>query len=225
MDGLLKRDARTYVRRRGRITQAQARALVEMGAELVVVPDDGWGPVFGRDAPLGVEIGFGMGHALLDWAARRTDWNLVGVDVYQPGIGSVLLGIEEQRMTNVRVVNEDARIALQRDFVPESVDEIRIFFPDPWPKKRHHKRRLIQPEFVSCLASRLKHGARLLLATDWQEYADWMVRVLDAEPGLVQAGREHSIGGRSPHWPWTRFEDRGRRLGLGVRHLCYVRNC
>lgn len=217
-------EERTYLRRRGRMTRGQARALDRVGARLVVDPATrDWPSVFGRKAPLGVEIGFGMGHALLDWADCRPDWNLVGIEVYQPGIGALLLGLDSQELTNVRVLECDARHALSACFEPASIDEVRIFFPDPWPKKRHHKRRLVQPDFVRLVASRLRPGARLSLATDWQDYAESMLTVLDEEPRLLNAAGSGSFADRPSARPLTRFEQRGRRLGHQVWDLVYER--
>ena len=212
------------------MTRAQARALAESGPDLVVGGDDGapdrspdWTNEFGRDAPLGLEIGFGMGHALLDWAEQNPHWNLVGIEVYQPGIGSLLLGMKQRGLTNVRVVAEAAQTALARFFQPASLGEVRIFFPDPWPKKRHHKRRLVQPEFAALLASRLRAGGQLLLATDWQDYADSMLEVLDAQPMLTNVAGSGHFSPRAETRRSTRFEDRGRQLGHAVRDLCYAR--
>ncbi|MCZ6619032.1 MAG: tRNA (guanosine(46)-N7)-methyltransferase TrmB [Gammaproteobacteria bacterium] len=182
---------RTYLRRQGRISRGQARAISELSDQFLIstrlevtrMPD--WTAVFGRSAPLGLEIGFGMGHALLAWGQRHPDWNLLGIDVYQPGIGSLLLGMAAQKLTHLRIINEEATSALSECFDPASLDEVRIYFPDPWPKTRHHKRRLIQPGFAALLADRLKPGGRLLLASDWQPYADWMLEVLDGESGLA----------------------------------------
>ncbi|NIP14317.1 MAG: tRNA (guanosine(46)-N7)-methyltransferase TrmB [Pseudomonadales bacterium] len=206
------------------MTRGQARALDRVGGRLIVdATTSGWASVFGRDAPLGVEIGFGMGHALLDWAAECPDWNLVGVEVYQPGIGALLLGLDDRGLNNVRVLEADARQALSVCFEPDSIDELRILFPDPWPKKRHHKRRLVQPEFVRLLASRLRPGGRLVVATDWQEYAQSMLKTLDEEPLLLNRFGPGTYGARPSSRPTTRFEERGRRLGHGVWDLGYER--
>ena len=155
-----------------------------------------WPAVFGRQAPLGVEVGFGMGHALLDWAAECPDWNLVGIEVYQPGIGALLLGLDSQGSTNVRVLEADARQALAAGF---------------------------EPDFVRLLASRMRPGARLGLATDWQDYAQHMLTVLDAEPLLQNRSGQGSYAERPSGRPTTRFEERGRRLGHQVWDLGYER--
>src|SRR5690606_38155704 len=177
---------RRSLRRRGRRSRARARALATLAPRYCLAPDAPIEPaaVFGRAAPFGVEIGFGMGHALIDWALTRPDWNLLGIDVYEPGIGSALLGIERHGLGNVRLVEGDAEQVLERCIAPDSVDEVRIFFPDPWPKKRHHKRRLVQPGFVALLARRLRPGGLVWLATDWEEYAQWITAVFAAEPAF-----------------------------------------
>jgi len=162
-----------------------------------------------------------MGHALLDWAQQRQEWNLLGIEVYQPGIGALLLGAERDGLSNLRVLEGDAEQAFDNALEPASVDEVRIFFPDPWPKKRHHKRRLVQPAFVSTLASRLKPGGRLLLATDWQPYAEWMLEVLEAESALENdAGSGYAS--RADQRVVTRFEARGTRLGHEVWDLAFT---
>jgi tRNA (guanine-N7-)-methyltransferase len=209
------------------LTRAQARALAELGPDVLVTPGDeglDWSAEFGRSAPLGLEIGFGTGAALLEWAGRCADWNLVGVDIYQPGIGALLLGVERLQLGNVRVVAEDVRIALEACFRPASLDEVHIFFPDPWPKKRHHKRRLIQAEFVAELAGRMRSGAKLMIATDWQNYAESMLVVLDREPRFSNVAGPGNFCDRPQTRSPTRFEARGRKLGHAVWDLAYVRN-
>lgn len=210
-------NTRTYLRRRGRMTQGQRRALEELAPRYLVDPEPNqWPAVFGRNAPLGVEIGFGMGQATLDWAASQPHLNIVGIEIYRPGIGALLAGIERLGLPNLRLLEGDAALLLDSKFEAGSLDEARILFPDPWPKKRHHKRRLIQPRFARLLASRLRPGGRLLLATDAADYAEWMADVLAAEPLLAVAA---PAGER----PATRFEDRGRRLGHRIHDLAYQR--
>lgn len=217
---------RAYIRRRGRMTAGQSRALAELG-RFVLDPGDGaldLDAAFGRSAPVGLEIGFGMGQALLAWAERRPDWNLLGLEIYQPGIGALLLGVERLLLENVRAMEAAAEVVLEHRLGPASLDEVRIFFPDPWPKKRHFKRRLIQPAFVALLAERLRPGGLLWLATDWMPYAEWMTEVLAGEPRLQrepegEAGLEESLQDRIQ----TRFEARGLRLGHQIRDLRYRR--
>lgn len=216
---------RTYLRRRGRMTRGQHRALEELAEHRVhtvgdVLPD--WDALFGRSARIGVEIGFGMGQALLEWAVQKPDWNLLGIEVYQPGIGALLLGADRDELTHLQVLEGDAEQALASNFWAACVDEIRIFFPDPWPKKRHHKRRLIQAPFVHLLAERLKPGGRLLLATDWEPYAQWMLEICNAEELLENLSGE-GFAQRAQERVVTRFESRGERLGHEVRDLAYRR--
>ena len=220
---------RTYLRRRGRISKGQARALAQYSGEYLL-PDkiegsgaSDWSAQFGRAAPLGLEIGFGMGHALIAWGERNPDWNLVGIDVYQPGIGSVLLGMESKNLDGIRIIDEEAGYALAEYFESESLDEIRIYFPDPWPKKRHHKRRLIQPGFAALLADRLIPGGRLRLASDWEPYAVWMLDVLDNESSLENLAGTNCFVEADANRPVTNFETRGRLLGHEVWNLAYAR--
>ena len=216
----------TYLRRRGRLTRGQARALESIGPDVLVSVPDGEllnpDALFGRSAPIGLEIGFGTGQALLDWAETAPDWNLLGIEVYEPGIGSLLKGIAERQLGNIRVLSEDA-VALLEQVIPANVlQEVRIFFLDPWPKKRHHKRRLISPAFAALLVERMCPGGRLRLATDWQDYAEQMLIVLNAEPGLINEagdGFAERFDGRNI----TRFEARGQRLGHSVWDLSYLK--
>ena len=199
------------------MTRGQRRALLTLADRYVVDPEPGeWPRIFGRDAPIGVEIGFGMGQALLDWAAAEPDVNLVGVEIYEPGIGAMLAGIEREALSNVRVLWGEAEELLETSFATASIAETRIWFPDPWPKKRHHKRRLIRPAFATLLADRLVPGGILRIATDWAPYAERIGEVLDAESALSPAA---ASSGR----PETRFEARGRRLGHAIREFHYQR--
>lgn len=206
------------------MTRAQARALADPGAFLLGSEDEPLdvSTTFGREGPLGIEIGFGMGHALLAWAADRPEWNLLGIEVYEPGIGALLLGLEREALGNVRVIEGDAARVLETRVTEGSVDEIRIFFPDPWPKKRHHKRRLVQPDFVRLLSTRLKPGATLWLATDWEPYAEWMLEVLQKAPELRNAAAA-GFAERGAERITTRFEARGERLGHDVWDLVFIR--
>lgn len=178
--------------------------------------------VFGRAAPKVLEIGFGDGHALAARALAHPERDFLGIEVHRPGVGNLLLQIEKQALTNVRVLCADAAEALSERFADALFDEVHILFPDPWPKKRHHKRRLIQPAFAQLLRHKLKPGGRLYLATDWEDYAQHMLAVMSAAPGFANvagAGRYSERGERVP----TKFEQRGRRLGHGVRDLVFER--
>lgn len=219
------RAIRSFVLRAGRITRAQRRALDEL------LPR--WGipyspalidldRVFGRQAPRALEIGFGDGATLVELATGSPGTDFIGVEVHPPGIGRCLLELEARGISNVRVIAHDAVEVLQSQLAPGSLDEVLLYFPDPWPKKRHHKRRIVQPAFAALVASRLKPGGVFRLATDWAPYAEWMLEVLNAEPALENAADRARFIER-PDRGLTRFENRGRRLGHQVFDLEYRR--
>ena len=177
--------------------------------------------VFGRSAPLVVEIGFGMGDATAAIAAQMPQHDFLGVEVHPPGVGALLKLIGERDLHNLRIVQHDAVDVLREMLAPGSLAGVHIYFPDPWHKKRHHKRRLIQPDFVALVAGRLRPGGYLHAATDWQPYAEQMLQVLSAEPLLA-----NTVEGFAPRPAWrppTRFENRGLRLGHGVWDLLFTR--
>lgn len=176
---------------------------------------------FGRAAPLILEIGSGMGETTLALARQRPHQNFLAIEVHGPGVGSLLKGISEEHLDNIRVMRHDAVEVLQERMPAGSLAGIHIFFPDPWPKARHHKRRLIQPEFVHLLAKRLAPGGYLHLATDWEDYAEQMLAVLSHEPALKNTGT--GFVPRPESRPVTKFEQRGLRLGHGVRDLIFER--
>lgn len=199
------------------MTRGQRRALATLSDRYVVDPEPGdWPRAFGRAAPIGIEIGFGMGQALLDWAAAAPQMNLVGIEIYEPGIGALLAGIERRELSNLRVLRGGAQELLEAKFHSAGIAETRIWFPDPWPKKRHHKRRLIRPAFATLLADRLAPGGMLRIATDWAPYAEWIGEVLGAQPALAPTAA-------SGERPETRFEARGRRLGHAIREFHFQR--
>ena len=206
------------------MTVAQARALRELLERYRIAlssePID-WAAHFGRTAPLVLEIGFGMGHALFETAQRHPEWNCLGVEVYRPGIGALLNAVEAARLTNVRVIEGDARAVLANMMPEGTLHRLIVFFPDPWPKSKHHKRRLINAEFATLAAQRLAAGGELLIATDWEHYADAMQVVLDAEPGLENVAGLGQFAARNEERPTTRFEARGVRLGHQVWDLAY----
>ena len=215
---------RSYVLRQGRVSQAQARFHEELMPSLgIAYRQEVLDPAvaFGRPAPTVLEIGFGMGETTAAIAAARPECNFIGIEVHTPGVGSLLKQIAERGLTNVRVIQHDA-VEVVRDMIAaDSLAGIHVFFPDPWPKKRHHKRRLIQAPFVALLASRLAAGGYLHCATDWQEYAEQMLAVLADEPLL-----ENAHGGFAPrpdYRPLTKFEQRGLRLGHGVWDVVFRR--
>ena len=216
---------RSFVVRAGRIGPGQARALATLSARYVVpfaaAPFDRR-RAFGRDAPLVVEIGFGMGAATAAIAAAAPQKDFLGIEVHPPGVGALLQRIDEARLSNVRIVQHDAVEVLHSMIAPESLAGVHIFFPDPWPKKRHHKRRLLQPDFVGLLASRLGAGATLHCATDWEPYAEQMLAVLSAEPSLANASGS-GFADRPSTRPLTKFEQRGLARGHGVRDLVFAK--
>ena len=215
---------RSYVRREGRITRAQSRALSELWPVYGIEPGGGeldWRQVFARDVPTVMEIGFGNGATLLQMAAAEPAIDFVGVEVYRPGVGSLLAGLHKLGLGNVRVIMEDAAEVLRERVPPASLARLMVFFPDPWPKKRHHKRRLVQPEFVALAAACLTPGGRLHLATDWEDYAEHMLTVLAAEPALRNLAPDGGYVPRPGYRPATKYEQRGARLGHVVRDLLF----
>lgn len=215
---------RSYVLRAGRVGSGQARALADIGPLYRLPYQPGvldFETVFNRRAPRILEIGFGMGEGLAETAAAHPDNDYLGVEVHTPGVGALLKQIGERGLANVRVIQHDAVDVLTHMLAPVSLAGIHIFFPDPWHKKRHHKRRLIQPPLVQLLASRLQPGGYIHLATDWQDYAGQMLAVLSAEPLLRNTVADYAP--RPDTRPLTKFEQRGIRLGHGVWDLVFRR--
>lgn len=218
----IRRPIRSYVLRQGRVSHAQARAhqdlLPRFGIAFSNQPLDLEG-AFGRAAPKILEIGFGMGETTAEIAAAHPEWDFLGIEVHTPGVGSLLKQIGERGLANLRLIQHDAVEVLRGMIAPASLDGVHIFFPDPWPKKRHHKRRLVQPDFVALLASRLRAGGYVHLATDWAEYAEQMLAVLSAEPLLENAADGYAP--RPDYRPQTKFETRGLKLGHGVWDIVF----
>jgi tRNA (guanine-N7-)-methyltransferase len=215
---------RSYVLRQGRATGAQRRAreslLPRLGIPHAPTLLD-LDRAFGRAAPKVLEIGFGMGETTARIAAQHPECDYLGIEVYGPGIGSLLKRVAELGLTNVRVIQHDAAEVLRDMIAPEVLDGVHVYFPDPWPKKRHHKRRLLQAPFVALVASRMKAGAYLHVATDWEDYARQILEVLSAEPLLA-----NTCGGFAPRPEWrpqTKFESRGLRLGHRVWDVVFRR--
>ena len=219
------RAIRSFVTRAGRITSAQERALERLWPKYGIEPHGvlDLDAVFGRAAPRTAEIGFGNGENLLALAAAHPERDYLGIEVHRPGVGRVLLGLEERALTNVRLLCHDAVEVLERHLPEDCLDEILVLFPDPWPKKRHHKRRLIQAPFVTLLAGRLKPGGRVHLATDWAPYAEQMLVVLGAEARLRNLAPQGGFVTRPEERAATRFERRGERLGHQVWDLAFMR--
>ena len=220
------RPIKSFVLRAGRSGTGQQRALQQLGPRFVLpytaaLLDST--ASFGRAAPLVLEIGFGMGQATAQVAHAQPHTHFLVVEVHPPGVGALLKLMGEQQLTNIRIVQHDAVEVLTHMLAPGSLTGVHIWFPDPWHKKRHHKRRLIQPALVTLLASRLQPGAYLHLATDWQPYAEQMLEVLDGERLLVNTQAAGGYAPRPESRPLTKFELRGQRLGHGVWDLIYRR--
>jgi len=219
-----RRPVRSYVLRGGRLGSGQQRALRELAPRYVLPYREQLldrTEVFGRDVPLLLEIGFGMGDATAAIAAASPQFDFLGVEVHAPGVGALLRQIEARGLHNLRIVQHDAVDVLTHMIAPQSLAGAMVFFPDPWPKKRHHKRRLIQPPLVSLLASRLASGATLHLATDWEPYAQQMLQVLSDEPTLLNTA--DGFAPRPAYRPITKFERRGDRLGHASRDLVFCK--
>ncbi|MBL8327268.1 MAG: tRNA (guanosine(46)-N7)-methyltransferase TrmB [Rubrivivax sp.] len=216
------RPIRSFVVRAGRMGSGQKRAL-ELLSERFVLPCSpaapDWAAVFGREAPRVLEIGFGMGDATARIAAQQPATDFIGVEVHPPGVGALLQRIENQALGNLRIIQHDAVEVLQQMIAPRSLAGVHIYFPDPWHKKRHHKRRLIQAPFVELLCSRLAPGSYLHCATDWQPYAEQMLQVLTDCPQLLNSAEGYAP---RPSWrPLTKFEQRGLQRGHGVWDLLF----
>ncbi|HET9033259.1 MAG TPA: tRNA (guanosine(46)-N7)-methyltransferase TrmB [Dokdonella sp.] len=225
-DTIEPRRVRSFVLRQGRITPAQSQAFDAHWSRFGLDHSDqvlDLDAIFPRQAPVVLEIGFGNGEQLLHASVHEPERNFIGIEVHRPGVGRLMNGLADAGVDNIRLSNHDAVEVIENQLGPSSLDEVRIYFPDPWPKKRHHKRRLIQTEFVELLASRVRQGGLLHLATDWAEYAEHMLEVVDSSPNWRnQAG----LGAYSDTPTWrinTHFEKRGVRLGHGVWDLIYQR--
>lgn len=214
----------SFVRREGRLTKAQQKALHELWplfglfyTEEKIDVDQ----LFNRRAETILEIGFGMGASLIEQAIISPQKNFLGIEVYSSGIGSILNAIEKNKLNNIRIYHHDAVEVLQQCIPDESLDKIQIFFPDPWPKTRHHKRRLIQSEFANLLCKKLKPNGILHLATDWQNYADEMLNILSCIKTLKNLAGQHQFHPRPEDRPLTKFEKRGEQLGHPIWDLLF----
>lgn len=221
-----QRKIRSYVRREGRFTPAQKLAYESLWPVYGLdVTSEKWdlSRLFGRQSDVFLELGFGDGRVLKMLSARHPENDYLGIEVHRPGVGRVMRELEEQGLRNVRVASEDGMEVLQRNIPEQSLAGILIFFPDPWHKKKHKKRRMIQPEFVHAAAQRLQQGGILHLATDWEDYAQQMLEVLSAEPLLKNTSVENTYVERPQSRPLTKYEQRGLRLGHGVWDLVFQR--
>jgi tRNA (guanine-N7-)-methyltransferase len=217
-----RRQIRSFVLRQGRVSKAQRRAHTELlpvyGVPFSTIPLD-LERLFGRAAPRILEIGFGMGETTATIAQEHPENDYLGIEVHTPGVGSLLKRIADLRLENLRIVQHDAVEVVEHMIAPAALAGVHVFFPDPWPKKRHHKRRLIQPAFVALLASRMKPGACVHTCTDWEEYAERMLEVLSGEPALRNTASGYA--NRPEARPETKFERRGLALGHRVWDLVF----
>ncbi|WP_064601950.1 tRNA (guanosine(46)-N7)-methyltransferase TrmB [Photobacterium sp. J15] len=225
-DGKLIRKVRSFVRREGRLTKGQQAALDNnwsaMGVDFAQQMLD-WKEVFNREAPVVLEIGFGMGASLVEMAKNAPEKNFIGIEVHSPGVGACLMGAEEAGLTNLRVMCHDA-VEVFNYMIPDgSLDTVQLFFPDPWHKARHHKRRIVQPEFAEMVRKKLKIGGIFHMATDWENYAEHMVEVMNAAPGYRNTATDGDYIPRPEERPLTKFEARGHRLGHGVWDMKFAR--
>jgi len=226
-DAIHDKRIRSFVLRQGRMTGAQQRGIDDFLPRYGLTLDAGRinpAEIFGRQAPLVVEVGFGMGNSLLEQLQSMPDHDFIGIEVHLPGVGKLLCEAGDLNLDNLRVYRDDAVEVLNQCFPDESIDLFQLFFPDPWPKKKHHKRRIVQPPFVETIRKKLKIGGRFHLATDWEAYAEHMRDVMNAAPGYentAEPGQEFVP--RPESRPLTKFEKRGEKLGHGVWDLIYQR--
>lgn len=219
-----KRTIRSYTLRQGRLTEGQAKALIQYWPQYGIdfsEKEIDLASIFYRNAPKILDIGTGMGEALIELAEANPENDYLATEVHRPGVGSLILNAARKKLKNIRVINHDVVDVIKNQLANDSLDQVYIFFSDPWPKKRHHKRRLINTEFLKLLKPKLKLNARLFLATDWQDMARHMLEVCDEEPRLINIA---GIGNYIPRPVWrplTKFEKRGRKLNHDIWDLCY----
>ena len=224
---LTRRSIRSFVVRNGRTTSAQTDALQRLLPQFGLTFSDTaikLSDAFDNNGPVWLEIGFGNGDVLLNMATNNPDTNIIGAEVHESGIGHALNGIEQNNLSNVRLVHHDAMEILENMLEPASLDKVLLLFPDPWHKKRHHKRRIVQQDFLNAVARTLKPGGILHCATDWAEYGEWMIEKIEQDDRFTNCAGAGQ-GSERPEWrPVTRFEKRGHRLGHEVIDLLYTRN-
>lgn len=223
-DDKKNRRIKSYVLRTGRMTESQQNAYDKHWQTKGLDVENGmldYEQVFGNNNPIVLEIGFGMGSSLVEMAGSAADKNYIGVEVHTPGVGRLLHLMEEQGVDNLRAYRHDAVEVLERCIPDASLDRVQIYFPDPWHKKKHNKRRLIKPEFVEALRKKLTVGGVIHLATDWEHYADQMIEVMSAAEGFKNQSDEFCFSDRPDYRPLTKFEQRGQRLGHGVWDMLF----
>ncbi|MGB4072586.1 tRNA (guanosine(46)-N7)-methyltransferase TrmB [Pseudomonas sp.] len=221
------RAIKSFVMRAGRMTEGQQRGLDQGWPKFGLQLEDGlrdFDQVFGRSAPRTFEIGFGMGHSTLEMAAASPEQDFIGVEVHRPGVGALLNGLMTQNLSNMRVYSCDALDVLRNCVADASLDRLLLFFPDPWHKAKHNKRRIVQPAFAELVRQKLKVGGVLHMATDWQPYAEYMLEVMSVAPGYQNLAADGQYVPRPQERPTTKFERRGERLGHGVWDLKFQRN-
>lgn len=221
------RAIKSYVRREGRLTIGQQKALDKGWSQFGLKLEDGLidlKTAFDREAPVILEIGFGMGQSLAEMAAKHPEQDYIGIEVHRPGVGCLLKAMLDNDITNIRIYDQDAVEVLKHCIPDHSLSGLQLFFPDPWHKKRHHKRRIVQPEFVKLAAQKLKVGGFFHLATDWENYAQHMMQVLSQEPEFKNQAGENQFIPRPNSRPLTKFEQRGQHLGHGVWDLMFIKN-
>jgi len=225
--GKYVRTVRSFVKREGRLTKGQAAAIERLWPSVGLTLENGrldLVKVFDRQAPVTLEIGFGMGHSLVEMAANAPERDFIGIEVHEPGVGTCLMATEETGVENLRVFHEDAVEVLKQCIPDNSLNCVQIFFPDPWHKKRHHKRRIVQPEFVQLLIQKIEANGIIHLATDWGNYAEHMLEVLSKEPQLTNLSPSGDYVPRPDSRPKTKFERRGEGKGHGVWDLQFKVN-
>jgi len=217
---------RSFIRRQGRLTPGQQLALDNYWDKYCLDPnaDTNFSQVFGRDAPLFVEIGFGNGESLVRMAAANPDKDYMGIEVHKPGVGHLLMLLNQQGLNNVRIYCHDAIEIMEQKIADNSLAGVHLFFPDPWPKKKHHKRRIVRPGFVDLLVRKLKPGGYFHAATDWKNYAEAMLAVLSESSELRNISPNNDYCDSPEYRPLTKFEQRGLRLGHGVWDLIFIKD-
>lgn len=219
-----QRQIRSFVLRTGRKTPSQQRAFDELWPKYGLQIADGMQnlqELFGRQSDVVIEIGFGMGDSLIDMAKASPDTDFIGIEVHTPGVGRLLNLIEENQLSNIRTYTEDAVEVLENCIADHSLQKVQIFFPDPWHKKKHNKRRIVQLEFVQKIRKKLKSGGTIHLATDWENYAEHMIEVMSAADGFINQKGAGMYSEKPAYRPITKFERRGQRLGHGVWDLLF----